>query len=84
MIPIMPERAVLVIVSAVVAVGALATVVWVIASGQGLSLDTLFLIFASLTVALVFVVYAKSEIDRARAAAQAKPAAKAAAPRAEE
>jgi hypothetical protein len=83
MIPIMPERAVLVILSAVVVVGALATVVWVLASRQGLSLDTLFLIFASLTVALVFAVYAKSEIDRARAKAEAKPAAKATAPRAE-
>ena len=83
MIPIMPERLVLVILSAVVVVGAVATVVWVLASRQGLSLDTLFLIFASLTVALVFAVYAKSEIDRARAEAQPKPAAKAPAPRAE-
>jgi hypothetical protein len=79
----MPERAVLVIVSAVVVVGALGTVVWVLASRQGLSLDTLFLIFASLTVALVFAVYAKSEIDRARAEALPKPATKAPAPRAE-
>jgi len=83
MIPIMPERLVLVVLSAVVVVGAVATVVWVLASRQGLSLDTLFLIFASLTVALVFAVYAKSEIDRARADATAKPAAKAPAPRAE-
>jgi hypothetical protein len=83
MIPIMPERLVLVILSAVVVVGAVGTVVWVLASRQGLSLDTLFLIFASLTVALVFAVYAKSEIDQARADAQAKPAAKVAAPRAE-
>ena len=72
----MPERLMLVVISAVVVVISLATVVWVGASGQGLSLDTIFLVLSALTVALVFALWAKSEIDRAKAAASGKPAAK--------
>ena len=65
-----PERAVLVLISAVVVVGSLATVVWVLVAGEGLSLDTIFLALSALAVALVFALYAKSEIDRLRKQAQ--------------
>jgi hypothetical protein len=73
----MPERAVLILLSLILVVGLLGAVVWLMISGQGLTLDGLFLALSCLTVALVFSIYVLMEVKRAQAKAreQSKPAA---------
>ena len=80
----MSDRFWLFIFSIVMIIGGLAASVWLILSGQALTVDGLFLLLVALLAVLVFALYLKFMLGNAMkaakaAAAPAKPAAKAAA-----
>ena len=67
----MSDRAFLFLFSLLMIVGGLVFSVWLIATGQALTVDGLFLLLTALLVVLVFLLFVMYMINRAREAAKA-------------
>ena len=72
----MSNRAVLFLISVFVVLASLASVVWLVASGQALSVDGLFLLLTCLLLALAFALYLMFTIRRAMDELKPAPAGK--------
>ncbi len=70
----MSDRGWIFLVSIAVVIGSLATAVWLIAAGQALTVDGLFLLLTALLLALAFSLYLGFLIRRVKAELSAKPA----------
>jgi Na+-transporting methylmalonyl-CoA/oxaloacetate decarboxylase gamma subunit len=70
----MSDRGLLFLFSVLMVVGGLAATVWLVITGQALTVDGLFLVLTALLIALCFAMYLVFMIRRAMEAAQAPPA----------